>query len=65
MFTTMNYLLHKLYYAPDKKDDSLKFIAYDQKNDKYCIVDIKDSHTFIGAYSTIISFFKTNNENLI
>ena len=58
MFTTMNYLLHKLYYTPDKKDDSLKFVVY-------CILDLKDSHTFIGAYSTIISFFKTNTENLI
>ena len=65
MFSVANYLLHKMYYKSEMKDDSLKFIAYDMRQDKYCLFDIKDSRTFIGSYSTILSFFKTNNEVLI
>ena len=64
-FTTSKYLMHKLYYAPLAKDDSMKFIVYDQKNDSYRLVDLKDQQTFIGSYSTILSFFKTNAEALI
>ena len=65
MFSVANYLMHKLYYAPLMKDDSMKFIVYDQRKDTYGLLDLKDSQTFIGSYSTILSFFKTNNEALI
>lgn len=65
LFTAVNYLMHKLYYDPMMRDDSMKFIVYDQFLDKYRLLDIKDQFTLVGAYSTILSFFKTNTEAMI
>lgn len=65
LFTVMKYLFHKLYYNFDIKDDSMKFFVYDWFNDKYRLLDMKLKNTVIGTYSTVLSFFKTNNEVLI
>lgn len=65
LFTSLKYLMHKLYYNYDQKDDSLKFFVYDWFNDQYRLLDVKQNKTSIGSYSTILSFFKTNNEVLI
>ena len=65
MFTVLKYLMHKLYYWSELRDDSLKFIVYDQFENKYRLIDIKDSFTYVGSYSTMLSFFKTNNETMI
>lgn len=65
LFTVMQYLLHKLYYDYATKDDSLKFLVYDQFNNAYRLLDIKQKSTALGFYSTILSFFKTNAEVII
>lgn len=65
LFSALKYLMHKMYYMKDFKDDSLKFIVYDQFDDKYRLVDIKDKYTLIGSFGTTLSFFKTNTEALI
>ena len=65
LFTVMKYLFHKLYYNSNKKDDSMKFFVYDWFNNTYRLLDLKQKNTVIGQYSTILSFFKTNNEVLI
>lgn len=64
LFTTIDYLMHKLYYFPTR-DTSVKFIVYDQFEDKYSMLDLCDKRTFKGIFSTLMSFFKSNNENLI
>lgn len=64
-FTIVGNLLHKLYYWPTYRDDSMKFIAYDAYDDMYRLIDIKDTTTFVGSYTTMLSFFKSNIEGLI
>ena len=64
LFSSLNYLMHKLYYYPTV-DDSLKFVVYDWFTDKYRLFDLKDRKTSTGQYSTMMSFFKTNNEMLV
>ena len=63
-FTALKYLMHKLYYFPTK-DDSMKFVVYDWFDDKYRLLDMKKKDTSIGSSTTLLSFFKTNNEALI
>lgn len=64
LFSVIDYLMHKLYYYPSR-DSSVKFLLYDIFNDNYRLVDLKDKNTLIGSFATIISFFKSSNENLI
>lgn len=56
--------MHKLYYF-STKDSSIKFLVYDWFNDKFRLIDLKNKDTGVGTFSTVLSFFKTNNEALI
>lgn len=64
LISVVKYLLHKLYYYPTK-DDSVKFLVYDWYNDKYRLIDLKNKDTSTGIFSTVLSFFKTNQEAMI
>ena len=64
LFSSTNYLLHKLYYNPIR-DDSIKFIVFDWFDSKYRLIDLKNKDTFVGTFTTMLSFFKSNNEMLI
>ena len=64
LFSIVKYLMHKMYYFEDK-DQSVKFFLYNETTDKYQLLDIADKSTSTGMYTTILSFFKTNNESLI
>ena len=64
LFSSTNYLLHKLYYNPIR-DDSIKFIVFDWFDSKYRLLDLKNKDTFVGTFATMLSFFKSNNEMLI
>lgn len=64
LFSVVKYLMHKLYYF-STKDSSIKFLVYDWFNDKFRLIDLKNKDTGVGTFSTVLSFFKTNNEALI
>ena len=64
LFSVVKYLMHKLYYFQDR-DDSMKFFLYNEFKDRYQLFDVTNKKTATGMYSTIFSFFKTNNEALI
>lgn len=64
LFTTVRYLLHKLYYF-QKKDSSIKFLVYDWFSDMFKLIDLKDRSTMLGTFATVLSLMKTNMESLI
>lgn len=64
LFTASRYLMKKLYYYSEK-DTAVKFFLYNESNDKYQLFDITNKDTATGTYSTVLSFFKTNNEQLV
>lgn len=64
VFTTMRFLLHQLYYMP-QKDTSVKFLYYDIFSNMYKILDLKNKNSADGAFSTTLSMFKTNTEALV
>lgn len=63
LFSTIKYLLHKLYYG-NNFDNSLKFLIYDDTKDQYRLFDIKNQKTHFGLYSITISMMKSNTETL-
>lgn len=64
LFTTVRYLLHKLYYF-QTRDSSIKFLVYDWFSDMFRLIDLKDRSTMIGTFATVLSLMKTNMELLI
>lgn len=62
--SAVKYLLNKQYYLK-KRESSLKFIVYDMHTNKYRALDLKDNTTTVGRYEVVLSFFKTNTEQLI
>ena len=64
LFTAVPYLMHKLFFLPEK-DESLKFIVYNQLTNKYQLLDLADNHTFLSLVNTTLSFFKSNAEMMI
>lgn len=64
LLTIIPYLFDKLFYYQDK-DDSLKFIQYDQHDDIFNIFDIKDKATYTGGFTTVLSFIKSDQEGFV
>ena len=64
LFKVFYYLLDKLYFWPDK-DNALKFLVYNWYKDEYGLLDITDKETFTGTSATVLSFFKSNAEQLV
>ena len=56
--------MDKLYFF-EKKDDKLKFLVYNWFNDEYGLLDIANEKTFMGMTTTVLSFFKSNAEQLM
>lgn len=56
--------MDKLYFWP-KKDNALKFLVYSWYKDEYGLLDITNEKTFMGMSATLLSFFKSNAEQLI
>lgn len=63
LFTTIEYLLHKLYYYYFH-DDSVKFICYNDFDDNYGIFDLMNHQMYQSTTNLILSLAKTNNEGL-
>lgn len=64
LFSVTDFLMNKLYYFDDA-EQSMKFFVNDMFDFKYKLIDLKNSATTLGSFSTILSMFKTNGENLI
>lgn len=64
LFTAVPYLMHKLFFLPEK-DQSMKFIVYSWFDKKYYLIDLANNTTFLHAATTTLSFFKSNVEALI
>lgn len=64
LFTIAKYLVHKMYYYPNK-DKELKFFLFNESTNKYQLFDVTNKQSTTGIYNTILSMFKTNNEGLI
>ena len=64
LFTVVPYLMHKLFFLPDR-DDTMKFIVYDWFNQKYRLLDLTIKDTFLNITNTTLSFFKSNAELMI
>ena len=61
VLTSVKYLLDKLYYYKDK-DNSLKFLMYNEHTKQYQLFDLANSRMINGTYVAIISMFKTQTE---
>ena len=61
LISVVKYLLHKLYYR-DNFDDSLKYVVYDETDDKFGLFDIKNKESNRGTYSVVVSMMKSNTE---
>ena len=59
--SAVKYLLSRLYYY-DTKDDTIKFIYYNDIKDKYNLFSIMDKETATATHSIIMSMFNTQNE---
>lgn len=64
LFTISNYLMQKMYYY-NEKDNCMKFFLYNESKNRYQLFDVTNKDTATGMYTTLLSFFKTNNESLI
>lgn len=63
LFSIFQYLMRRLYFLEDR-DDSLKFLAYDEQDDSHRLIDLKDSSSNTGESELIVSFFKTSSEHM-
>ena len=63
LFTIFSYLMRRLYYF-ESRDDSLKFLVYNEQSTMYQLVDIKNSSSNTGQFEIIVSFFKTSTEHM-
>ena len=64
LFTATKYLLNRLYYTQDR-DDSLKFIMYDEHQEKYKMFDVKQlDQQKSGMNSIILSMNKSTLEHM-
>lgn len=61
--TVVPYLFRRLYYL-EQRDDSLKFLAFNEHSGKYQLFDMKKTATSTGDYSIVVSFFKTSAEHM-
>lgn len=64
LFTVSKYLLNRLYYTKDR-DDSLKFVMYDEHAEKYKLFDVKNIETQkSGLNSIILAMNKSTLEHM-
>lgn len=63
LLTVKNFLFSKLYYQL-VKDDSLKFLIYNEANDNYQLFDIKNKDTITAISTYSISFMNSPTETL-
>ena len=64
LFTATKYLLNRLYYTQDR-DDSLKFIMYDEHSEKYKMFDVKQlDQQKSGMNSIILAMNKSTLEHM-
>lgn len=61
--SVVKYLFSKLYYYSDR-DDSLKFMLWNETTSKPQLFDIKDKSTSTGVYSVVLSLLKSKHESL-
>jgi hypothetical protein len=57
ILTAIDYLLSKMYYFYDSKDDSFKCIYYNDLLHEYGIFDMKDQTSIIGSSTILVSLF--------
>jgi len=58
-----DYLLPRTFYY-DIRDSGMKFLLYNESTDMYQLLDVADKETATGAFSEVISFFKSDVEGL-
>lgn len=63
LFSVFEYLMRRLYYL-EQRDDSLKFLMYNDQSDTYQLVDLKDSNSCPGSFAIVVSFFKSSAEHV-
>ena len=61
--TVVKYVLGKMYYG-EQKDDSLKFLVYDEIRQQYRVYDMKESKTATGAREVVLSFANSGLEDM-
>lgn len=59
-----DYLLPRTFYY-GIKDAGMKFLLYNESTDMYQLLDVADKDTATGAFTEVISFFKTDTEGLV
>lgn len=64
LFSVFEYLMRRLYYL-EQRDDSLKFLLYNDQRDTYQLVDLKDSNSCPGSFAMMVSFFKSSSEHVV
>lgn len=63
LLSITDFLLSKLYYNKIK-DDSLKFIIYNETDNCYQLLDLKNKSSITGVYTYVISFMNTATESM-
>lgn len=63
LLTIFQYLMRRLYYLEDR-DDSLKFLLFNEHSGKYQVFDAKNTATNTGQFEMVVSFFKTSAEHM-
>lgn len=63
VFSAISYLLDKLFYY-SKVINAMKFIVYNENENKYRMLDLSKKQTFGGALLVILSMFKTQLESM-
>jgi hypothetical protein len=47
------------------KDNSLKFIRYNETSDTFMMYDIKDKNQALGIYSIMLSMMNSDKESMV
>lgn len=64
LLTITPYLMRRLYYS-EQRDNSLKFLLFNEHTGKYQLFDMKKPSTSTGNYDLVVSFFKSSMEHLV
>ena len=64
LFTSIPYLLARQFYF-SKRDNSIKFVCYDNIFDKYYMLDLNNPDTLKSAETQMVSMFNSNHENVL
>lgn len=63
LLSIFKYLMRRLYFL-QQRDDSLKFLVYNEQAGSYQLFDAKSSSSASGQSEMIVSFFKTSIEHM-